>query len=213
MRKYLGLFITVLTIGVSLVMPAVSASAGDHDHTVTVVSMIKESVTYVRATGATVTLTLSNGQHITLNKRAYRLWLKALSVHGSTIASNGKVERGTTAIPDNTVGGTCGYAFDYLIDEGNRYYMAYTGFHVDSEAVEYGWQIYVNGAGNHYYDKTFNDSGGLALRHDWSHDFSGRVPAQDFYSTDVNPTNSYAVLWDDSVCYAEPGIYDDVFIT
>ncbi len=162
----------------------------------------------------TMTLTLDNGQHITLTRQGYDRWMSALHAHHGSVAPNGAVTPGSGGVvsPDNTVPGSCGYSFDYLYDDGGLNYDALTGFHVNSTAVYFGWLIFVNGAGGTYYQQQFPDHGNINS-FDWSHDYIGRVPAPDFYSTDVDPNDSYAILDSGDICTAAPGVYDDEYIS
>lgn len=130
--------------------------------------------------------------------------------HGFRIVTRNGVtqsvaDNGGSVGPDNLIGGDCGYAWLFLSGEYLAYYF-YTGFHVDSPAIDYNWNVDVFGP--YSYQRNLQRGGGLLFRTDW--EAYGSIPVDDpgFYAGSVVPESSFAILDNGGVCYAAYGIED-----
>jgi hypothetical protein len=103
--------------------------------------------------------------------------------------------------PLNTVGGDCGKSWIYLTGTHLEYHY-YTGFSVNTPAVEYGWQVSI--VGPYSYDNNRTWGGGLLFRTTWRAPGSGdyNVPVDDsgYYDGKVIPSGSWALLDNGGYC-------------
>lgn len=103
--------------------------------------------------------------------------------------------------PDNTVGGNCGKSWIYLTGSHLEFHY-YTGFSVNTPAVEYGWHVSIVGPNS--YDNNRTWGGGLAFRKTWrapgSGDYNVTVDDSGYYDGKVIPSGSWALLDNGGYC-------------
>ena len=100
---------------------------------------------------------------------------KVAAAHGYALRkeANGATElvnvRTGSVVPQNVLGGNCGYSWYFLNKRTAKTWTFNTGFHIDTlkygAAVDFTWHTHVAGPAG--YSKTDNFGGALALRATW----------------------------------------------
>jgi hypothetical protein len=118
------------------------------------------------------------------------------SVLRNSSTSPSSVPTGTVTVA-NLVKANCGESWLYFDAIGNLQGKVSTGFRVIAPAIQYGWRVDVTdqiGVG------TLTWGGGLLLSKAWQGTRLTKSGAKGYATARVNPSGSYALLVDGSIC-------------
>lgn len=131
---------------------------------------------------------------------------EVVAANGLEVVTRGGVQQlvrkgaGPEAEPLGRIDGDCGYSYIY-VSGGNNIYYFNTGFHVNTSAVSYSWNVDMDGPWG--YSRNWGFGGALAFTQDWtSGTRSSVVDDTGWYSGEVVVPSSWAMLWNGSVCYS-----------
>lgn len=172
------------------------------------VMMTAPAVTHLTKAGQITTITFTNGAVIALDVNNYAAWKKTTQAKAWFDRTGIRTRRPGGVTPLNTVVGNCGSATVTFKAIGNKHASIATGFHVDSPATDYHWEVNIL---DDFGVSSKTWGGVLGFRSDWAGgaDFlggGGKATAQ------VNVGSSYADTLARGFCFAGPA-YSSTWIT
>ena len=190
------LHLTLVVVITAVVAGAISASAAPERRAVnnpqSTVSQPGPGVTTVTRYAMTIKWFDSE----TAKANGYEI--RALG-NGRQVSMPKDAPRAAEVQPLATVGGDCGYSYVEMTLESPGRYRAYTGFHVYTQAISYGWRVFVSGPRG---SREHTWSGNLRFRRTWNGSRAGPVFGDGWHTGTVVPPGSYAVLRNGGVCFS-----------